>query len=64
MSSREELIDTEARELWRTLRNEEPPASLAGSDLLIALIGQAPSPDYDRLQSRHLRDSQISRPRA
>ncbi len=62
MPSREQLIDDEARRLWRALRHDAPPTDLHGSALLEAVITAAPAPDYDRLQSQFLRDSQISRP--
>lgn len=62
--SREDNIDREARELWLTLRGEEAPKGLTGSDLLLILVAQAQEMRYDRYVSPHLRESQISRPRS
>ncbi len=64
MLSREENIEQEARDLWRTLRKDSPPEGLTGSDLLLILVAQAPELRYDRYISPHLRESQITRPRA
>ena len=52
--SREDNIDREARELWLTLRGEEAPKGLTGSDLLLILVAQAQEMRYDRYVSPHL----------
>jgi hypothetical protein len=62
MSSREMMIDREARDLWRALRSDAPPEHLTGSELLQVLISQSTQLGYDRLCSPFLRPSQISRP--
>jgi len=61
MASREEIINQEARELWRAVRNEPPP-EVNGSVLLEMILKGMSIDGYDRLRSRHLRDSQITRP--
>jgi len=61
MSSREEIINQEARELWCALR-DEPPPEVNGSALLEMILKGLSIDSYDRLRSRHLRDSQITRP--
>ncbi|MBP7651677.1 MAG: hypothetical protein KA744_17640 [Phenylobacterium sp.] len=58
--TREPQIDREARGLWQVLKGDDPPDGLHGSDLLAALIFGADIPDYERLHSPYLRDSQIS----
>jgi hypothetical protein len=62
MSSREQIIDQEARELWRAL-HDEPPPEINGSALLEMILQSMAMGGYDRLRSRHLRDGQIARPR-
>lgn len=62
MATRDQMIDQEARELWRALRSDPPPEYLSGSDLLRVLINQAAAQDYDRICSPFLRSTQISRP--
>ena len=62
MTPRDQSIDQEARELWRTLRADPPPENLTGSELLRLLINRSAAPSYDRLVSPFLRPSQISRP--
>ena len=62
MESRERALEVEARDLWRTIRQDAPPVGLSGAELLALLIESSPAPTYDRLQSPFLRASQISRP--
>lgn len=62
MSTREQMIDREARALWCALRSDAPPESLTGSELLRLLINHSSAPSYDRINSPFLRPSQISRP--
>ena len=64
MLSRERALDVEARDLWRTMRSDAPPAHLSGGEILAILVESSPAPTYDRLQSPFLRSSQISRPDA
>ena len=62
MSSRDSMIEQEARDLWRALRTDAPPEHLSGPQLLTVLIGQSTTLAYDRLCSPFLRPTQISRP--
>lgn len=62
MSTREQMIDREARELWRALRSDAPPEHISGADLLRMLINQSSALDHDRICSPFLRSTQISRP--
>lgn len=62
MEPRDEAIDREARDLWRSLRDDPPPDGLTGHELLRILIAQAGDLRYDRYTSPFLRDSLISRP--
>lgn len=64
MSAREDAINEEALTLWRLLRDEPPPDNVTGVRLLAALIERIPAPHYDRLQSLHLRASQLHRPKS
>ncbi len=60
---RETRLQREALSLWRTLSSDPPPRGLRGSRLLDAALGLNPTLGYDRIQSPHLRDSQITRPK-
>jgi hypothetical protein len=62
MSPRENMIEQEARELWRALRSDAPPEHLNGSEMLHVLISQSSTLTYDRICSPFLRPTQISRP--
>jgi len=61
MSSREQIIDQEARELWRAL-HDEPPPEINGSALLQMILQSMTMGGYDRLRSRHLREGQVAHP--
>ena len=64
MESRERALEVEARDLWRTLRQDPPPQGMSGAEMLALLVQSSPAPGYDRLQSPFLRASQISLPPA
>jgi len=62
MVSRDRALDVEARDLWRTIRQDSPPPHLTGSEILALLVASGPVPTYDRLASPFLRPAQIVRP--
>jgi hypothetical protein len=62
MVSREHALEVEARNLWRAIRQDAPPAGLSGAEMLALLVESSPAPAYDRLHSPFLRSTQITRP--
>jgi hypothetical protein len=62
MVSRERVLEVEARNLWRAIRQDAPPADLSGAEMLAFLVESSPAPAYDRLHSPFLRSTHITRP--
>lgn len=63
MPGREQKIYEEAAALWRQLYGEAPPASADGRDILSLILGHLPNADYERLETPHLRRSEITFPK-
>lgn len=60
---REDRIYEEAAALWRQLYGEPPPREAGGTDILGMIVGGLPDADYNRLQTPHLRPSNITFPK-
>lgn len=60
---REDRIYEEAAALWQQLYGEPPPRQAAGADILGMIVGSLPDTDYNRLQTPHLRPSNITFPK-
>lgn len=63
MPGRDEKIYEEAAALWRQLYGEAPPASANGYDILNLILGELPDAGYERLETPHLRRTQITFPK-
>ena len=59
---REDRIYEEAAALWRQLFDEPPPRA-AGAEILGMIVGGLSDADYNRLQTPHLRPSNITFPK-
>lgn len=60
---REDRIYEEAVALWRQLYNEPPPSDAGGAELLGLIVGGLADADYNRIQTPHLRPSNITFPK-
>jgi hypothetical protein len=60
---REDRIYEEAVALWRRLYGDAPPREAAGSEILGMIVGGLPDADYNRIQTPHLRPSNITFPK-
>lgn len=63
METRDQHIYQEAAALWQALFQEPPPAQTSGTTLLDIIARRAPVPPYDRLNSPHLRPTNIVGPK-
>lgn len=63
MNGRKQRIKAEASSLWRELYDEAPPAGADGSEMLDIMLRRLPATSYDRLNSPHLRRSNLSWPK-
>ncbi len=60
---REDRIYEEAVALWRQLYGAPPPPEAGGTELLGLIVGGLADADYNRLQTPHLRPSNIAFPK-
>jgi len=60
---REDRIYEEAAALWQQLYGEPPPNEAGGAELLGLIVGGLAETDYNRLQSPHLRPTNITFPK-
>lgn len=63
METREDHIYQEAAALWQALFHEPPPRQASGATLLEMISRGAPIATYERLNSPHLRPSNITGPK-
>jgi hypothetical protein len=62
-SNRDRQVQAEATALWRELFGEPPPIQADGGMMLDIIMRSLPDLGYERLNSPHLRPSQIAAPR-
>lgn len=60
---REDRIYEEAVALWRQLYGDAPPHQAAGSEILGMIVGGLADADYNRIQTPHLRPTNITFPK-
>jgi hypothetical protein len=60
---RDERIYEEAVALWRQLYGEPPPHVAGGAELLGLIVGGLADADYNRIQTPHLRPTNITFPK-
>jgi hypothetical protein len=60
---REDRIYEEAVALWRQLYSDPPPCEAGGVEILGMIVGGLTDADYNRIQTPHLRPSNITFPR-
>jgi len=60
---REDRIYEEAAALWRQLYGEPPPMEMDGKQMLGMIVGGLADADYNRIQTPHLRPSNITFPK-
>lgn len=60
---REDRIYQEAAALWRQLYGEPPPQEAAGVEILGMIVGDLPDSEYSRIQTPHLRPTNITFPK-
>jgi hypothetical protein len=63
MVSRDQRIYQEAADLWQELYGEPPPKGADGRAVLDALVRRQDFKAYERLQSRFLRNGQMTWPK-
>lgn len=60
---RDERIYREAAALWRQLYGESPPEAAGGAEILGMIVRATPESDYNRIQTPHLRPTNITFPK-